>query len=247
VSLNDLLDDLVAANHILYRQGVVDGYGHVSVRNPSLPDTFFMAAAISPGRVQRSDLIELDLDGEPVDGGKRQSYSERFIHGEIYRVRSDVNAVVHSHSPGVIPFGLTDVPMRPVIHTASFMHAGVPVFDTKNVPEATTPLVNNPAVGRALAAELRDRDIILMRGHGDTVVGPELRVTVARAIYAEVNARLLMQTLALGRPIAYMQEDESRTMQLTLNAGRGTSHGTDRVWQLWLDEVRVARETQSNT
>src|ERR1700722_1589249 len=109
MSLDELLDDLVAAEHILFRQAGVDGYGHVSVLNPNRPETFIMAAGLSPGRLLRTDLIELDLDGEQLDGGKRPLYSERFIHAEIYRVRPDVNAVVHSHSPGVIPFGLTDV------------------------------------------------------------------------------------------------------------------------------------------
>ena len=234
-----LTDDLVAANHILYHYGVVDGYGHVSFRNPDNAKTFFMAAAISPGRVSEHDIIELDLDGAQVARGDRLVYSERFIHAEIYRVRADVNAVVHSHSPSVIPFSVTDVALRPIIHTAPFLHPDVPVFDTRHVPEAKTPLVNSAAIGKALAARLADANVVLMRGHGDTVVGPDLRETVSRAIYTEVNARLLLQTLSLGRSVEYIDADEAREMIRAMNAGPG--HGIERVWQMWVDEVARSR------
>jgi HCOMODA/2-hydroxy-3-carboxy-muconic semialdehyde decarboxylase len=237
--LQTLIEDLVDANHILYRQGIVDGYGHASVRNPANPERFFMAAAVSPGRVRKKDIIELDLDGNIVGGEDRPTYSERFIHAEVYRARADVHAVIHSHSPTVIPFSVTDVPLRPIIHGASFMHTGVPVFNTHNVPEATTPLVNSPAIGKALVATLGQSSIVLMRGHGNTVVGADIRETVSHAIYAEVNARLLLQSLALNRPIDYMNSDEAKAMQgRNVNPGRGSSHGVDRVWQMWVDEVR---------
>jgi ribulose-5-phosphate 4-epimerase/fuculose-1-phosphate aldolase len=240
--LQFLIEDLVDANHILYHQGIVDGYGHASVRNPEHPERFFMAAAISPGRVRQADIIELDLDGNIVTKEPRPTYSERFIHAEIYRARKDVNAVIHSHSPTVIPFSVTDVPLRPIIHAASFMHTGVPVFNTRNVPEATTPLVNSPAVGRALVATLGQNSIVLMRGHGNTVVGPDIRETVSHAIYAEVNARLLLQSLGLGRPIEYITSDEAQGMLgRSVNPGRGSSHGVDRVWQMWVDEVHKDR------
>ena len=234
-----LFEDLVDANHILYQQGIVDGYGHVSVRHPDHPDRFVMAAAVSPGRVRAADLISLDLDGNIVGGEDHPTYSERFIHSEIYRARSDVNAVIHSHSPTVIPFSVTDVPLRPIIHAASFMDSGVPVFNTHNVPEATTPLVNSAAIGKALVATLGQNNIVLMRGHGNTVVASDIRDVVSRAIYAERNAMLLLQTLALGRPIDYMNSAEAKAMQgRGVNPGRGSSHGVDRVWQMWVDEIR---------
>jgi HCOMODA/2-hydroxy-3-carboxy-muconic semialdehyde decarboxylase len=232
-----LIEDLVAANRILYHHGVVDGYGHASFRHPERPGRFFMAAAISPGRVREGDIIELDFDGEAVLKAGRPVYSERFIHAEIYRARADVNAVVHSHSPAVIPFGVTDVPLRPIVHNAPFLHPVVPVFNTHHVPEATTPLVDSPAVGKALAATLADNNVVLMRGHGNTVVGPDIREVVARAIYTEVNARLLLQTLLLGRSPEYLHADEARVMMERFTAGREASHGVDRVWQMWLDEI----------
>jgi ribulose-5-phosphate 4-epimerase/fuculose-1-phosphate aldolase len=235
--LRTLIDDLVDANHILYHHGVVDGYGHASFRSPSNPDRFFMAAAVSPGRVSEGDIIELDLDGEQVAKGGRPVYSERFIHAEVYRVRADVHAVIHSHSPAVIPFGVTDVALQPIIHNAPFLHTGAPVFDTRHVPEATSPLVNSAPVGKALAVTLGEGAVVLMRGHGDTVVGPHLREAVARAIYTEVNARLLLQTLSLGRPIAYLGSAEAQEMIRAMDAGPG--HGIDRVWKMWVDEVKV--------
>ena len=232
--LSRLIDDLVDANHILYHHGVVDGYGHVSFRHPERPDRFFMAAAISPGRVSVDDIIELGLDGVPV-AGERQTYSERFIHAEIYRVRTDVHAVVHSHSPAVIPFSVTDVSLRPIVHNAPFLHPEVPVFDTADVPEAKSPLINTPGAGKALAVTLAQNNVVLMRGHGDTVVGPTIRETVSRAIYTEVNARLLLQTLLLGRPVKYLGAVEAAEMIAAMNVGPG--HGVDRVWKMWVDEV----------
>jgi len=239
--LRTLLDDLVAANHILYHHGVVDGYGHASFRSPTNPNHFYMAAAVAPGRVRESDIIELDLDGKQVGDGGRPTYSERFIHAEVYRARADVNAVIHSHSPTVIPFSVTDVPLRPIIHTASFLELGVPVFNTRHVPEAKTPLVNSPGIGKALVASLAQNNVVLMRGHGDTVVGPDIRECVSRAIYTEVNARLLLQALSLNRPIEYIDPDEARVMESReVSPGAGSSHGVDRVWQMWIDEVKQA-------
>ena len=239
LALDALIEDLVVANHILYHHGVVDGYGHASVRNPENPNTFFMAAAVSPGRVTAGDIIELDFDGAQVARANRPTYSERFIHAEVYRARDDVHAVVHSHSPAVIPFSVTDVPLRPIIHNAPFLLPDVPVFNTHHVPEAKSPLVDSPAIGKALAITLAHSNVVLMRGHGNTVVGPELRETIARAIYTEVNARLLLQTLALGRTIDYLNAEEANEM--TRRMDQGPSHGVDRVWKMWTDEVASAR------
>jgi len=233
--LQQLIDDLVAANHILYRHGVVDGYGHASIRHPQQPERFLIAAAIAPGRVRASDILELDFDGNPVDAGGRPLYSERFIHAEIYRARVDVNAVIHSHSPTVIPFSVTDVPLRPIINQASCLHSGVPVYNSRLVPEAKGPLVDSPVLGQALVAKLAEHSVVLMRGHGNTVVAPDLREAVARAIYTERNAHLLLQTLALNRPIEYL--DPAEVQSKNTNRRNLPSHGVDRIWQKWLDEV----------
>jgi ribulose-5-phosphate 4-epimerase/fuculose-1-phosphate aldolase len=235
------IDDLVAANHILYRHAIVDGYGHVSFRSPTNPQRFFLAAAIAPGRVTEGDILEHDLDGKLVNREDRPQYSERFIHAEVYRARPDVNSVIHSHSPTVIPFSVTGVPLKPIINQAGWMHQGAPVFNTRNVPEATSLLVDNPAVAKALVGVLADQGVVLMRGHGDTVVGAHIREAVARAIYTEVNAKLLLASLALNTPIEYISAAEAQGMARQ-RTGQGSSHGVDRIWQMWLDEVANSRQ-----
>jgi HCOMODA/2-hydroxy-3-carboxy-muconic semialdehyde decarboxylase len=231
-----LLDDLVAANRILYRQGVVDGFGHVSVRHPARPDRFLLSAAKAPGRVTAEDIMEFDLDGKPIDGRERPIYSERFIHSEVYKARSDVNAVIHSHSPTVIPFSVTQVPLRPVHNTASFLAPEVPVFEMRKAAGMTNNLVTDSARGRALVETLGDRPVALLRGHGNVVVGPDLRRTVSRAIYTEVNARMLLQAVMLGGPITFIDPEENKLIE----SGRGTQisgHSVDRTWQMWLEEA----------
>jgi ribulose-5-phosphate 4-epimerase/fuculose-1-phosphate aldolase len=234
--LKSLIDDLVAANRILYRQGVVDGFGHVSARHPARPDRFLMSAAKAPGRVTAEDIMEFDLDGKPIDGRDRPTYSERFIHSEAYKARPDVNAVIHSHSPTVIPFSVTQMPLRAVHNTASFLASGVPVFEMRRAAGMTNNLVDDPARGKALAETLGDRPVALLRGHGNVVVGPDIRRTVSRAIYTEVNARMLLQAVTLGGPITYIDPEENKQIE----AGRGTrvtGHSVDRTWQMWLEEA----------
>ena len=236
VDLKALLDDLVAANRILYRQGVVDGFGHVSVRHPARSDRFLLSAAKAPGRVTAEDIIEFDLEGRPIDGRDRPIYSERFIHSEAYRARPDVNAVVHSHSPAVVPFSVTQVPLRAIHNTASFLAAGVPVFEMRKVAGMTNNLVTDGMRGKALIEVLGDRPVALLRGHGDVVVGPDLRRTVSRAIYTEVNARMLLQAVMLGGPITYIDPEESKLIESGREA-RMSGHGVDRTWQMWLEEA----------
>jgi ribulose-5-phosphate 4-epimerase/fuculose-1-phosphate aldolase len=237
--LQVLIDDLVAANHILYYHGVVDGFGHISFRSPADAGHFHMAAAIAPGRVTAGDIVELGLDGNIIGEQKRPTYSERFIHAEIYRARADVDAVVHTHSPTVIPFGVTGVPLKPITHTSVFLASGVPVFDTRDVPAAhNNLLVDSPAVGKALAEKLGQNAVVLMRGHGDTIVAGDIRTAVARAIYTEVDARLLLEAIALGKPITYISPEEAAALsRATGSESRGSNHGNDRIWQMWLDEA----------
>ncbi len=168
-----------------------------------------MSRSLAPILVTADDLMEYDLDSHPVDPQGRTSVLERFIHGEIYKVRSDVKAVIHSHSPTVVPFSVTQVPLKPVIHVASFLWVGVPVFEIRDVGgPATTMLVRNPALGHALAATLGDKPVALMRGHGNVVVGPDVQTAVSRAIYTEVNARLQAIAIGLGGPITYISAEE---------------------------------------
>jgi ribulose-5-phosphate 4-epimerase/fuculose-1-phosphate aldolase len=238
-----LIADLVMANHILYHQGVVDGYGHVSVRVPGRPDHFLLAAAVAPGRVTAEDIMEFDLSGNAIDGRGRPTYSERFIHSEVYKARPDVMTIIHSHSPNVIPFTVTQVPLRPIHNTASFLAPVVPVFDMRTQFGMTNNLVANAARGKAVAEKLGDRPVLLLRGHGDVVVGPELRRTVARAIYTEVDARMLMQAITLGGPITFIDPDEAVLSEQNRGNQAEASHGYDRTWAMWADEARQGAGT----
>jgi len=223
-----LIEDLVAANRILVGQGVLDGYGHVSARHDRAPDRYLMARSVAPELVAAGDIMEYDLDSNPVDARGRTSYLERFIHGEIYKARPDVKAVVHSHSPSVIPFGVTGVPLRPLYHMSAFLAGGVPVFDIRAASgEMTDMLVRTPALGRLLAGSLGGAAVVLMRGHGNVVVGASLPQAVFRAVYTEVNARLQAQATGLGGQITFLDPEEARKAEASIE---GT---LARPWELW--------------
>ena len=227
--------DLAAASRILVAQGVVDGFGHVSMRHPAAPDRYLMARSIAPALVTPDDLIEYDLDSNAVDANGRGSFLERFIHGEIYKARPDVMSVVHSHSPSVIPFGLVGVPMQAMFHNAAFVAEGVPVFDIKEKFGATDMLVSDPAKGIALANVLGKKGVALMRAHGSVACGPTLQTAVFRAVYTEVNARIQHWTLALGRgaPIAALDKEEGKLADY-INQTAGM-----RAWDLWRTQMRA--------
>jgi ribulose-5-phosphate 4-epimerase/fuculose-1-phosphate aldolase len=162
--------DLVLANHILADQGVLDGFGHVSVRSAKNPDHYFISRSRAPALVSAADIMEYDFDDHPIDAQGRSSYIERFIHSEIYKVRSDVQAVVHSHSPAIIPFGVTDVPLKPTSHMGGFLIKEVPVFEIREAGgNETDMLIRNKELGAALAKKLSTGTAVLMRGHGDAV------------------------------------------------------------------------------
>ncbi len=223
-----LIDDLVAANRILVDQGVLDGYGHVSVRHPADPSRYLMARSVAPELVTAADIMEYDLDSTPVDGRGRTTFIERFIHGEAYKARPDVRAVVHSHSPSVIPFGVSAVPLRPLYHMGAFLNGGVPVFDIRAAAGGPSDmLVRSPALGAALARTLGARPVALMRGHGAVAVGPSLPHAVFRSVYTEMNARLQAQAMALGGPITYLDPEEARRAEASIDGTIG------RPWELW--------------
>ena len=231
---SEKIADLAAASRILVAQGVVDGFGHVSMRHPSTPGRYLLARSIAPALVTPADIIEYDLDSNPCNANGRGSFLERFIHGEIYKARADVVAVVHSHSPSVIPFGLVGVPMQAMFHNAGFVAAGVPVFDIREKFGFTDLLVGNGAKGVALAETMGRKDIVLMRAHGSVACGPTLQAAVFRAIYTEVNARIQHWTLALahGLPIAVLDAEEGRLADV-INQTAGM-----RAWDLWRSQVR---------
>jgi ribulose-5-phosphate 4-epimerase/fuculose-1-phosphate aldolase len=227
-----LIEDIVIGSRILADSGVLDGFGHVSARHPTNPNHFLMSRSLAPALVTADDIMEFDLDGNAIDARGRQLFLERFIHGEIYKARPDVMAVVHTHSPGVIPFSVSQVKLQPMFHSAAFLAAGVPVWEIRGEFGETNMLVDNPARGKSLAQMLGDKSVVLMRGHGDVTVGPSAKVAVFRAYYTDVNARLQSQAVALGGVVNYLTEREGAKADLINLAV------LDRIWNLW--KMRVA-------
>ena len=226
------LDDLVAAYRILAEYGVIDAYGHVSLRSPRDANRYFLARSIAPERVQLEDLMEYDLDSRPLDARGRESVRERFIHGEIYKSRPQVMAVVHNHSPSVVPFSVTDVPMRPLFHMAAFVGEGLPNFEIRDVQKGTDLLVKTPRLGQALARTLGAKPAALMRGHGAVVVGEGLPRAVGRSVYLEMSARMQAQAMALAGPggrITWLDEAEVRASVPTQDYLR--------AWPLWREKA----------
>ena len=225
-----LIEKIAVANRILYRIGVVDGFGHVSARHDKSSEHFLLARNIAPALVKREDILCFDLDGNALDAGSKRVYLERFIHGEIYRARPDVKAVVHSQSPNVIPFGVAAQQLQPVFHMSGFLGEGSALFDIRDVAGDTNMLVSDAKLGAALAACLGARSTVLMRGHGSTVVGASVEQAVYRAYYAEVNARLQMQARMLGE-VKYLSAQEAA------KAAAANDTQLARVWELWRQEI----------
>lgn len=226
-----LIEDLVAASRILAQHGVLDAYGHVSARSDRNPGRFIMSRSLAPALVTAADLMELDADSEPLPGDKRKGFLERYIHGEIYRARPEVMAVVHSHSPSVIPFGVTRTKLRPIYHMGSFLWSGAPVFDIRREKQDNDLLIRDRPLGKALAAILSSHTCVLMRGHGMTVTGDSVPEAVFRAIYTEMNARLQLQATQLEGPIEFLSDEEGRRATVS---NRGT---IERPWELWKREA----------
>jgi HCOMODA/2-hydroxy-3-carboxy-muconic semialdehyde decarboxylase len=228
-----LLEDLADANRILFQEGVLDAFGHVSARHNGRPDRFLLARNMAPAQVTPTDILTFELDGTPVEAAGQRVYLERFIHGAIYRARPEVMAVVHSHSPSVVPFTVSRrTRLQPVCHMSGFLGAGAPVFEIRDVAgPATDLLVRDDRLGRALADTLGDAHLVLMRGHGSTTVAPSLKLAVYRAVYAEVNARLQAQALQLGDPAFLTPEEAQAAMD-------STEGQVERPWALWKAAAR---------
>ena len=224
----ELIRDLVIANRILAREGVVDAFGHVSIRHPDNPERYLMSCSRAPELVTAADIMEFTLDGEPVDARDRQPYGERPIHGGIYEMRPEVNSVVHNHAHEILPFGITDTPMRPVAHVCAPIGADIPVWDIRDNFGETDHLVLTMEQGRDLANTMGDNRVALMRGHGGVVSGGDVRESVMTAVYLQVNAKLLLQCLQLGAP-NYLTPTEIE--QCTARQFNPLS--LDRAWDYW--------------
>lgn len=228
-----VIDDLVVANHILVNEGVLDGFGHISVRNERNPEHFLIARSMAPGLVTAADIVSCDLEGNVHDEQGRHTYVERFIHSEIYRSRPDVMAVIHSHSPAIITFGVTGARLRPICHMSGFLGAQVPVFEIRNAGgENTDLLIRNQALGKALAKDLAGNSVALLRGHGNVVVGHSIQQVVFRAIYTENNAKLQSEAMRQGE-VNFLTDGEAEA------TSRMTDEHLDRPWQIWKKRAQM--------
>ena len=226
------LRDLVAAYRILAEHGVIDAYGHVSLRSPRDPQRYYLARSLAPEQVTAADLMEYDLDSRPLDAAGRESVLERFIHGEIYRARPEVQCVVHNHSPSVVPFSVTGVPMKALYHMAAFIGDGLPNFEIRDVRQGTDLLIKDSSLGKALARTLAARPAALMRGHGSVVVGENLPRAVGRSIYLEQSARMQMQALLLAGPGGKITYFDAAEVQASI-----ARQDYVRAWPLWRDKA----------
>jgi ribulose-5-phosphate 4-epimerase/fuculose-1-phosphate aldolase len=225
-----LVADLVYANRILADQDVLDGFGHVSVRSDKDPSRFLMSRSMAPGLVTTADILEFDKQGEPIDARGRSVYLERYIHAAIYRARPDVMAIVHSHSPEVIPFGVTGTTLRPLYHMSAFLGAGAPIFDIQDAAGITDMLIRNNTVADALAKSLGSNSVVLMRGHGFVAVGQSIPHMVSHAIYTQINARLQAEAMQLGK-IKFLSPEEAA------KAGVANDAIVSRPWEMWKTRV----------
>ena len=231
---SDLVRDVVVANRVLARFGIVDAFGHVSVRDPRDAGRYLISRSLAPEIVTDDDIVVLDLDSAPDRTERRLLYAERFIHGELYRSRPDVQAVVHHHSPTTVAFSVTGTPLRAVYHMSGFIGDGLPVYEIREAAgKATDMLVRTPELARALAGTVGAAPGALMRGHGAVVAGSSLSQAVARAVYMEMNAQIQLNALRLGGPIQYLDPEEAR---LTVEMHTGYS----RAWELWKTTTPVA-------
>jgi HCOMODA/2-hydroxy-3-carboxy-muconic semialdehyde decarboxylase len=230
-SAGTIVQDLIAANRVLADQEILDAYGAVSVRDPRVQNRFLMSRSLAAELVTAADILEYDFAGEPINPAGRASTPERYIHSEIYKVRPDVQCIIHCHTPSLIPYGVTGVPLRALYHMSYFIAQGVPVFEVRHTGGMTDTFVRDPRLAKALADVLGDKPAVLQRGHGAVIVGDSIIAAVGRSVYLDMNARLQTETMALGGSPTYIDPEEARK--------RDAPNVYDRAWELWKRRAKV--------
>ena len=231
------IEELVIANHILYDQNAVDGYGHISVRNPANPNTFFLARSVAPSVVKVEDIMEFDMNGKALNGDTRVAYGERFIHSGVLKNRPDINSVIHGHASPTLPYGLTGTTLKPVYHMSSFLGEGAPIFEIRNFAKPnpdTDMFVSNLELGEALSQTMGLQYFVLMRGHGYAAGADSIKKAVFRAVYAVQNASIQAEAMKMGQ-VQYLTPGEAATAQQTIEKTIG------RPWQLWSERVKKSQ------
>ena len=234
-SLDELRYELALANRIIAHEGVLDGFGHVSVRHPHDPNRYLLARSRSPELIEPSDLLEFTLDSEPVTPPKGEMYGERVIHGCIYQARPDVTAVCHHHSHAVLPFCVTGIALEPVFHMGPVMGQVVPMWDSRDEFGDTDLMVVKPEEGRSLARALGPNWMVLMARHGATVAGRTLRELVFRTVYSHANAEIQLRAMAIGKiaPLNATERQRAEPRQLQ-------PRPMGRAWEYWITRLRKA-------
>jgi HCOMODA/2-hydroxy-3-carboxy-muconic semialdehyde decarboxylase len=233
-AVKSAVEELVLANHILFDQNAVDAYGHISVRNPINPNTFFLARSVAPSVVKVEDIIEYDMEGHALNGDNRTAYGERFIHSALLRNHPEMNSVIHGHAAALLPYGLTGTPLRPVYHMSSFLGDGAPIFEIRKYAKPspdTDMFISNSDLGDALSKTMGSQSFVLMRGHGYAVGADSIRKAVFRAIYAIQNANIQTEAMKMGK-VQYLTPGESVKSQESIEKT------INRPWQLWTERVR---------
>lgn len=231
------VEELVLANHILYDQNAVDGYGHISVRNPANPNTFFLARSVAPSVVKVEDIMEFDMSGKALNGDTRVAYGERYIHSGILKGRPDINSVIHGHASPVLPYGLTGMSLKPVYHMSAFLGEGAPVFEIRTFAQPspdTDMFVSSPELGDALSKTMGLQYFVLMRGHGYAAGADSIKKAVFRTVYAIQNASIQSEAMKMGQ-VQYLTPGEAANAQATIEKTIG------RPWQLWSERVKKSQ------
>jgi ribulose-5-phosphate 4-epimerase/fuculose-1-phosphate aldolase len=233
--LDEIRYQLALASRILAHEGVLDAFGHVSLRHPDDPDRYLLSRSRSPQLVEPADVLEYTLDSEPVKPSAERMFAERVIHGCIYQARPDVMAVCHHHAAAVLPFCIAGVPIVPVFHLGAAVGEDIPFWDQRDEFGDTNLLVVKPEEGRSLARALGGHPAVLMTHHGATVVGGDVRELVSRAIFICQNAQFQLQAHLLGKVVP-LSSGETR-LAGTINS---MPNVTGRTWEYWTMRLEEA-------
>jgi ribulose-5-phosphate 4-epimerase/fuculose-1-phosphate aldolase len=235
VDANAAISELVVANRLVAYLKLVDSFGHVTIRNPENPQRYFMSRARAPGLVTKGDILEFNLDSTPVYLRGMRPYSERFIHGCLYKSRPDVMAICHNHAHELLPMAVTKTVMRPALHSAAVIGQEVPVWDIRDSFGDTNMLVTTNEMGASLAATVGKGKAALMRGHGSVVVGKSVQDAVFTTFYLRLNAEVLIKAMSMGEAITYLSPGEvDRSGELHSDAP-----AQGRAWEDWCSQAGV--------
>jgi HCOMODA/2-hydroxy-3-carboxy-muconic semialdehyde decarboxylase len=226
--------ELALANRIVANEGIIDAFGHVSMRVPGNPGRYLLSRSRAPELVTPEDFIEYDLDSQPVRTPAHTQYSERVIHGEIYKARPEVNAVCHHHCPAFMPLLATGTDYQPIFHLGAVGGIKPPFWDQHDEFGDTNMLVVKPEEGASLARALGSNWMVLMKRHGVTVAGTTVRDCVFRCVFSARNAEYQVRAMLLGSIGPLTPGEADLAAQIT-----GKTTGLTRAWEYW--SMRVAK------